>query len=241
MDDFGFIIVRHVNSTLTNQYWIHNYQSIRKLYPQEPILIVDDNSDKKYLSTHHLTLSRCTIVQSEYPLAGEILGYYYFYKTRLFRQAVVLHDSVFLHYPLPKVHEPVRFLWSFRPDFEEKGHVSTIVSRFEEKNRLQKMYEKSHWKGCFGIQAIIQLSFVDRLVERHDIFTKILPFVKTRRERQALERVFALLCYQERPHIQSVFGSILRYPLQWGTTFEEYKSNRHAFAHLPAMKVWTGR
>ena len=42
---FGFIILRHVNSSITNTYWIRCYDSIRKYYPENTILIIDDNSD----------------------------------------------------------------------------------------------------------------------------------------------------------------------------------------------------
>ena len=45
----GFIILRHVNSELTNQYWIYCYQSIRK-YPEQSILIIDDNSNYQYIT-----------------------------------------------------------------------------------------------------------------------------------------------------------------------------------------------
>ena len=49
MLDFGFIIVRHVNSVSTNQYWKHAVRSVRKFYPDDPIAIVCDNSSPEFL------------------------------------------------------------------------------------------------------------------------------------------------------------------------------------------------
>ena len=48
--DIGFIILRYVNSELTNKYWINCYNSIRKYYPENTILIIDDNSDYQYIT-----------------------------------------------------------------------------------------------------------------------------------------------------------------------------------------------
>ena len=43
IDTLGFIILRNVNSELTNKYWIHCYNCIRKYYPENKIIIIDDN------------------------------------------------------------------------------------------------------------------------------------------------------------------------------------------------------
>ena len=45
----GFIILRHVNSELTNKYWIESYFSIRKYYNNK-IIIIDDKSNKNFLT-----------------------------------------------------------------------------------------------------------------------------------------------------------------------------------------------
>ena len=34
VNEYGFIILRHVNSSLTNQYWIKCYNSIRNFYKE---------------------------------------------------------------------------------------------------------------------------------------------------------------------------------------------------------------
>jgi hypothetical protein len=48
--DYGFIILRHVRDELTNKYWQLSYDSIRNIYPDVKVVIIDDNSDNKYLT-----------------------------------------------------------------------------------------------------------------------------------------------------------------------------------------------
>ena len=50
----GFIILRCVQNELTNKYWIYCYECIRKYYADNLILIIDDNSDYKYITNENL-------------------------------------------------------------------------------------------------------------------------------------------------------------------------------------------
>ena len=43
IENIGFIILRHVNSSITNEYWKECYRCIKKNYPTNRILIIDDN------------------------------------------------------------------------------------------------------------------------------------------------------------------------------------------------------
>ena len=65
MSSLGFIILRHVNNNLTNKYWIKSVNSIRHFYPENHILIIDDNSDYNYVTNEKLY--KTTIINSEYP------------------------------------------------------------------------------------------------------------------------------------------------------------------------------
>ena len=105
----GFIILRYVMSEKTNMLWQECYKCIRKFY-DNPIVIIDDNSDSKFLTT--LEMTNVTIIQSEYPKRGELLPYYYFLKEAWFDTAVILHDSVFIQAPI-KFDKPNFFLWHF--------------------------------------------------------------------------------------------------------------------------------
>ena len=50
MTNVGFIILRHVRCPDTNSYWIKCYNSIRNFYPENGILIIDDNSDLNFVT-----------------------------------------------------------------------------------------------------------------------------------------------------------------------------------------------
>ena len=41
--NWGFIILRHVSNNNHDKLWIENYYSIRKLYKNKKIVIIDDN------------------------------------------------------------------------------------------------------------------------------------------------------------------------------------------------------
>ena len=62
MEDIGFIILRHVNDELTNNYWLRCYSSIRCFYPESPVLIIDDNSNKDFVKAE-FNYSNLTIIQ----------------------------------------------------------------------------------------------------------------------------------------------------------------------------------
>jgi nucleoside-diphosphate-sugar epimerase len=46
---YGFIILRHVNSELTNEYWNECVRCIRRFYPLRKIVVIDDNSNKDFV------------------------------------------------------------------------------------------------------------------------------------------------------------------------------------------------
>ena len=50
MTETGFIILRHVNNKQTNEYWQECYRRIRTFYPEHKIIIIDDNSDSRFVT-----------------------------------------------------------------------------------------------------------------------------------------------------------------------------------------------
>ena len=91
----GFIIIRHVNSPITNQYWKYSYDCIRKYYPEHNIVIIDDNSHYNHITSKELY--KTEIIESEYNQRGELLPYYYYLHNKYFDNAVIIHDSVFIN------------------------------------------------------------------------------------------------------------------------------------------------
>ena len=153
-DRYGFIIIRHVNSAKTNNYWIECYKSIRKYYSNK-IIIVDDNSKYDYVvMPEDLNIHNCEIIQSEYNLRGEILGYYYFHKTRPFNKAVVIHDSVFINkYIDYDNYGDIKFIWNFTSNWFNEGSEMNLINNIKNGNELKKYYHMRELiNGCFGAQ-----------------------------------------------------------------------------------------
>lgn len=239
---FGFIIVRCMTNDQTSRYWLHCYRCIRGFYPKTPIVIIDDNSDPKYVNQEiEEMLSDCTIIQSEYAKRGEILGYYYLYKKRLFEKAVVLHDSVFLKKKVDfSKYNKIRFLWHFEDKrYDNVERESKFLRKINHQGYIKLYGERDKWNGCFGVMSVIDLDFVDTI---SGIFI-LLEDVKSREDRMCIERIFAVLCYYHYPSLQddqSVLGSIHEFPLGWEYSYMRYKEGSDS-TFPPMVKVWTGR
>ena len=78
----GFIMIRNVTDSNSNELWIHCYHCIRKFYPLYPIIIIDDNSNYDFISTIHLT--NTTIIDSSFKNKGLFLAYYYYLQYKFF-------------------------------------------------------------------------------------------------------------------------------------------------------------
>lgn len=246
MNDLGFVIVRHVNSVETNEYWKENIIQIRKFYPTNIIMIVDDNSDVQYLNNNGVNLMNCFIIQSEYEKRGELLGYYYFYKYKLFNKAVILHDSVFIqkYIDFGEV-EKVKFLWTFQHKFNIPENEKIFIHTLNNNSELFEIHrDLNRWSGSFGVMSIIEHDFLKNLQDKYSFFN-LIEFIKTREERSCLERVFGLLCFAENPNLLnmnncSLFGDIHKY-MRWGLSFQNYLEYKQQYSHFPIIKVWTGR
>jgi len=228
---FGFIILRYVNSTLTNKYWIHSYNCIRKLYPENNILIIDDNSDYNFLSD--IELYKTIVINTEYPRRGELLPYYYYLKNKLFDTAVIIHDSVFINEKIDFSVDTYKIIWDFCDKNEQYNDVKKMIKIFNDKE-LEKFYDDRLWKGCFGGMSIITYEYFKKINDIYNI-DKLLDLVLTRFNRCSFERVIAILL--QKNHKQpSLLGDIHEY-CKWGISFN-YKEKYNS---LPIVKVWTGR
>jgi hypothetical protein len=232
MDKVGFIILRHVNSYSTNKYWIYSYNCIRIYYPQSHILIIDDNSNYKYLTQP--VLYNTTIINSEYPGRGELLPYYYYLHNKLFETAVIIHDSVFINRTLDLTVDKYKLLWEFEHDWDQIEDETKMVEYIGDKDLLEFYQNKSLWRGCFGGMSIITHDYLTDINNKYNI-SKLLDCVLTRYNRMSFERVIGLLL-QKNSEKQCLLGNIHNY-CRWGINFDE----KSKYSYLPLIKVWTGR
>lgn len=251
-DTLGFIITRHVNSHKTNQYWIECINRIKLFYPISKIVIIDDNSNPLFLNENGVDLTNCTIIESEFKGRGELLPYYYLYKNHFFEKAIIMHDSVFIQYPINTSNvKNIRFLWSFNGSIIEDNNIERNLIIQLNKTQVPMLLHlhnnKNIWNGCFGVMSIITYDFVKILNDKYDFFN-LLEIVKSRKFRCCLERVFGVICYNEcrsdifmKPHI---IGNIHQCYPDYGYSYEQYKRDRQLNLipwTRPFVKVWTGR
>jgi len=242
-NDFGFIILRHVHSEITGKYWIESYNCIRKFYDNK-IIIIDDNSNYDYIE--NITLINCEVIQSEFLGKGEILPYYYLYKYNFFQKALILHDSVFIQkYIYLNDFKNIKFIWHFTHHWDVDSEEIKLLDFLDNNQSLKEFYyNKEKWFGCFGVQSIIEYTFLEKIVNKYNIF-KLLDYIQTRELRMNFERIFGLICfyeYDELIHNISLYGIIHHY-IHWGYLYTSYiddkKNNKKD--DLDIIKVWSGR
>ncbi len=247
-DNYGFIIVRHVNSEETNNYWIESYNCIRKYYKNK-ILIIDDNSNYKYITLpNNLKIFNCDIIQTEYNQRGEILGYYYFYKNRPFEKAIIIHDAVFINKYIDfNNYGDIKFLWQFDQQFFYENLEDNLMNILSNNQELKEYYNKRDLiHGCFGVMSVINHSFITKLVDKYNMF-KLLNVITNRDERMNFERIFALMCINEDQTLitdPSILGDIHKY-VEWGYSYKNYiedkKKSTNPYLNKDIIKIWTGR
>jgi len=237
----GFIILRHVNSELTNLYWMHCYSCIRKYYPDNKIIIIDDSSHLSLVSKKPLTNTE--IIHSEFRGRGELLPYYYYSKYKWFDQAIILHDSVFIQRPLIFETDNVKFLWYFdNHNFDQIEDEETLLRCLSSHEDLLLFHQQKHlWTGCFGSMTIIKHDFLKSIDDKYH-FSSLLPFITNRYNRCSFERVLAcMLLHNINQYKKSLLGCIHEY-IKVDFTFQKYlKIKKRKQIRLPVIKVFTGR
>ena len=232
METFGFIMLRHVNNELTNSYWINCYNCIRTHYPENSIIIIDDNSNYNFITNKELY--KTTIINSEYPKRGELLPYYYYLHNKLFDVAVIIHDSVFINEYIDMSVDKYKILWEFEHDWDQKNDELRMINVFNDLE-LTYFYKNKHlWKGCFGAMSIIKHDYLCYINNKYDI-SKLLNCILNRYNRCSFERVFACLL-QINGKKETLLGNIHKY-CPWGISF----ADKDKYNHLPLLKCWTGR
>jgi len=251
----GFILLRHVNSLRTNLYWNQSIRLLKKYYPNNIIFIVDDNSDLKYLKTEPSTnLQNVITILSEYNGRGELLPYIYFLKHKWFENAVIIHDSVFIHETIDfeniikNINNTAISLWHFDNNNSEIDNILKISTYLNNNNNIKSniiKWNKSKWKSCVGSMTLINHTFLVNLNNKYN-FINLLNCITNRSDRCAFERIIGILIHLETTHNKpSIFGNINLSHLEslmCDYTFEKYiKAYNSSKVPTKVIKVWTGR
>jgi hypothetical protein len=225
-------MLRHVNNEHSNKYWQHSYDCIRTFYPENLILIVDDNSNYDYITEKELY--KTTIINSEYPKRAELLPYYYYLKNKYFDIAVLIHDSIFINTYINFAVDKYKIIWDFQHLWNNTNEDELLmINLFNDPELLTFYKNKSLWNGCFGGMSIITHDYLTLINSKYNL-DLLLNVVLNRHNRCSFERVIG--CLLQKEYVLSVLlGDIHEY-CKWGITFNE-KDNHH----LPITKVWSGR
>ena len=125
-----------------------------------------------------------------------------------------------------------------------------MIKLFNDERLLTFYQNKRLWKGCFGGMSIITHEYLVFINNKYDI-SKLLDHVLTRFNRKSFERVIAVLLQIHWPidtPIRTIFNlhTYLRKKILFGDIHEYtpcfQKFNQiDEYAHIPIIKVWTGR
>ena len=253
MNKYGFIITRHVNSDETNKYWNQSVKLIRTFYPFRQIVIIDDNSNQDFIKEDH-QYQNLTIIQSEYPGRGELLPYIYYLKYKWFSNAVIIHDSLFIHKKIKfeNFNAPVLPLWHHIYDKDNLNNLLRIAhvlnNNYNIVNTLKRVDAVLAFKPkyndllCFGCQSYINLKFLELLENKYKI-TNLVNVIHNRTDRCALERIIGLLFCEEYfnlKKIKSLFGDISTKKRAFNYTYTDYINDvKNGKVPYCFVKVWT--
>lgn len=254
MEELAFIFTRHIKEKYHNNLWKLCVINIRKVYKNVPIIIIDDFSNQELVDDFNNDefMNNVSIIKSEFKGAGELLPYYYFYKNKYAKKAVIIHDSMFVKKKfdedLINNLEDFRFLWYFsahRIIDDDSRNIDNILfySLLNNSQELFNYYNSYDWLGCFGCSMIINLQFLERIQEKYNIFN-IITYINTKLKREILERLLSVVLtyeikdkYQTRKNLV-LFGCIHDYP----DAFYYFYHHYHYFPlDLPVVKCWFGR
>lgn len=261
MDELIFIFPVHIREPENKEMWKEAVRCIRNLYNNQIIIIID-NCDTESLGINdndYPTTNIKFVNLNEFKGAGEYLPFYYLYKYKPAKKAIILQDSIFIQKKFFNDNEikeikDVKFLWHFDICKHENYPILLeLLDNLENKESLIELYNnKDSWNGCFGLAIIITLEFLEFLNDKYD-FIKLITFFNDinknyyKKLRCAFERIFALLCFNElKWNVNDITkysfnGNIIDHNKYYSYNFDNYK-NKIGFENNPVViKCWNHR
>lgn len=226
-EDYTFVILRCVKKERFSELWINCYNSIRKFHPKNKIVIIDNNSNYKYIK--NIQLENVELIQHNKQKCGEILPFYYFLKKKWSKYIIYFQDSMFLNGPLcaDKLNvENFKFFWHFYPGVHDnKKIILNQLDKLTDNEELHKLFkDRKKWFGSFGLSCTMSLQFLEFIEKKHN-FTNLVNYANCREDRKGLERILGLLCslYHLNDVYNSYFGPVCICPNFGKNTIQNYK------------------
>ena len=165
MDNYTFVILRHVTKQLNNsdEIWKECYKSIRLFYNNK-IIIIDNNSDYTIIK-NDIELENCEIINSSifnsrlFSPFGELLKIN-------FERAIIIHDGViFQKFVDFNKFEDVKFIWHFNmKQYDDIKLIEKQLSVLTNKNILFNIFRKKNFIGCMGCCLAITKEFLMKYI-----------------------------------------------------------------------------
>jgi len=189
-------------------------------------------------------LVNTTIIQSEYNGAGELLPYYYFQKYKWADTMIFIHDSMVLHrvFTDDELDREVVFHWHFKETNELTiKKTIALLSSITRSSEISELALSGSWIGCFGGGIIIDAAVMNMLEEKYNI-SKLIMFIRTRKQREIIERILGILLSYEK-QVTSNFGDIMDYPQKFETNTLSVAIHNVSKAgyNTAIIKLWRGR
>ena len=123
--------------------------------------------------------------------------------------------------------------------YDDNDAIDRYLKSLPQHEILLAQKNSGNWVGCFGVMTVIQHGFLDRLVQKHQLFDTLFPRIHCREHRMAMERVVSIIIHAHlQKQVDSLFGDIHDY-CTWGQSYQDYENKK--LDALPLIKVWTGR
>jgi hypothetical protein len=258
MTSLGFIILRHVSNLRHNNLYKLSYECVRRYYPNNHIIILDDNSDYNIIDKEYDDkLVNTTIIQSEYKSRGELLPYIYYLRHKLFDIAVILNDSVFINSNINlnlNENENYKVLWNFKHDWDNNHIETNLIKKLTNSDNLLEYYNQKHlWTGCFASMSIIRYNYLQKINEIHTL-DNLIDYISNRDDRMAFERIIAVLLQFNDPNkfkldfkditlLCDIHQFISDHNIYWGLGYSEelkFGINNNLLS-MPIIKCWNSR
>jgi hypothetical protein len=146
----------------------------------------------------------------------------------------------------------IKYHWHFEKCYvSDLRKINTYISQLSNNTELQEFVSNpdTQWNGCFGATSICDLDLLEYLDTKYKLISNLVLLIRTRKDREAFERIFGIVLYCEKrfdgDNECSNFGDILKYP----GAFDSENNNMETGAHIISqagyntaiIKVWRGR
>jgi hypothetical protein len=228
----GFIILRKVFEIKDNINWMGCYNCIRKYYPNNEIVIIDDNSNYKNVNVlFEKTLVNTIVVNNKFKNTGEISLYYYYYHNNYFDIAVIIPDYMFIIKYIDFMNvQDYHLLWDFGHKFDSEVDEKALLHNLRNNKDLLQMHENKYmWKSCYKGILVITHTFLSLLEEKFNILN-LINIIDSAEKRSSFERILGVVLNyheysQNKKRKKCIFGDVfLSHP--WISDFSLVQSNQ---------------